>query len=193
MGKALSSGGWYENFNSICMKYVLLITLISPFFLKAQIQKIKEVDSIYGSKYITYKLKGREGDLLPITLTKYKRSDDGPNYEFSFVQEISLQQYLRTEQITSIELMLKDGAIVSLNDEQLKLARIQVSFTGNGYKAQITSLLTKELMSILQKAKGIRANQYGEGLKFYDDPNGEDAKEFLALVKFFKSEIFDNK
>ena len=31
----------------------------------------------------------------------------------------------------------------------------------------------------------IRVNRYGKGLRFYDDPEGKEAKEFIALVKFF--------
>ena len=175
------------------MKYALLFSLFVPLFLVGQVQKTREPDPLYGVKYVTYKLIGKDGDLLPITLIKYKNADDHPPYEFSFVQEISLQQYLKAGEITTVELLMKDGRIIPLDEEQLKLSRLQVSFIGNGYKALVTSELTNRMINLLQKARGIRVNQYGEGVKFYDDPNSEDAKEFAALVKFFKSELIDIK
>lgn len=184
---------WYLIFNGICMKYALLFSLFVPMLLTGQIQKTRENDPIYGAKYVTYKLLGKDGDLLPITLIKYKNTDDHPPYEFSFVQEISLQQYLKAGGVTTVEVLMKDGRIIPLDEEQLEITTLQVAFTGKGYKALVTSELTNKLINLLQKARGIRVNQYGEGVKFYDDPNSEDAKEFAALVKFFKSELFDIK
>lgn len=175
------------------MKSLLLITMFLPLLLPAQIQKSKERNPLDGSKFITYKLKGKTGEALPITLTKYQITEDLEPCEFSFVQEITLQQYLKGEAVLSVELMMKDGSIIEFDDWHLQHTRMQMAFTGTGYRATVTSIVTKELINYLQKAMGIRVNRYGEGLRFYDDPDGKDAKEFTALVKFFKSEIAEFK
>lgn len=179
-------GDWYKFFNGICMRYTILLFIVFPIIGYAQIQKNRETEPVYGVKFITFKLKGKGGDLLPITLTQYKNEEKGSGLEFSFVQEINLPQYLQANSVTSLEIFLKDGSVIPLDDEQLKSTQLQASYTGNGYKATVTSLLTKDLLNLLHKAWGIRVNQYGDGVRFFSDPNGQDAKDFLSLVKFFK-------
>lgn len=171
------------------MNYVLLTALLFPLLLEAQVEKLKERNPLDGSKFITYKIKGNGEEPLPITLTKFKKTEDNEPCAFSFVQEISLQQYLKGERVLTVELLMKDGSIIEFDEKHLNNTRMQTAFTGSGYRATVTSIITKELINLLQKSMGVRVNKYGEGLRFFDDPEGKDAKEFTALIRFFKSEI----